>query len=70
MHENEIIAAILTVAVNARTPHAPSREVGAEDRRHVIEDYNEFLRALKEHDNPEDKVPAALRDVYDAAKKL
>ena len=69
MRENEIIAALLTVAVNVRTPHAPSREVGPEDRRHVIEDYNQFLSAVKEHDNPEDKVPVALRGLYDEAKR-
>lgn len=48
MNENKIIAALLTMAVNARRERSTSKQVGREDWRLVLDDYNTFLRALSE----------------------
>jgi len=48
MNENKIIAALLAMAVNARRERSTSKQVGCEDWRLVLDDYNTFLRALSE----------------------
>jgi len=46
MNENKIIAALLTVAINAMRPRATSKQLGSEDWKHVMEDYTQFLNKL------------------------
>jgi hypothetical protein len=48
MNENKIIAALLTMAVNARRERGTSRQAGREDWRLVLDDYNTFLKILTE----------------------
>jgi hypothetical protein len=48
VNENKVIAALLTMAVNARRERTTSKQVGREDWRLVLDDYNTFLRALSE----------------------
>lgn len=46
MNENRLLAAILTVALNSKRPRAISRELGQEDWRQVMQDYERFLDLL------------------------
>ena len=46
MNENKILAAILTIAVSARASRAASMEMGKENWRGVIKDYERILAEL------------------------
>lgn len=59
----EIIAALLTVAVNA----SKHKETGPEHRDRVIEDYEHFLEHLKEMDAS--AIPDALQPIASAIKE-
>jgi hypothetical protein len=48
MNENKIIAALLTMAVNAKRERSTTKQAGREDWRLVLDDYNTFLKALSE----------------------
>ena len=43
MNENKIIAAILTIATSAREPRDSSAEMGIENWRKAIKDYERIL---------------------------
>jgi hypothetical protein len=49
VNENKIIAAILTIATSARELRDSSREVGTENWRKALKDYERILAALN-HD--------------------
>ena len=46
MNENKIIAAILTIATSARAVRGSSAEMGTENWRKAIKDYEQILAEL------------------------
>ena len=47
MNENKILAAILTIATSARESSGSSAEVGKENWRKAIKDYQQILSELE-----------------------
>ncbi|MGA3212960.1 MAG: hypothetical protein ABSD20_16765 [Terriglobales bacterium] len=68
MDDNKLLAAILTVAVNARRPQVPSTEAGKDDWAVVMRDYLKLRGALQEADR--DEASAGTAKSLEAWKKL
>ena len=47
MDETKVLAAILAIATSAREPRNTSQEVGKENWRKVVNNYEEILKELK-----------------------
>ncbi len=50
MADNQVLAAILTVALCSSKPRATSKRIAAEQWRNVLHDYNKFLKELEKLD--------------------
>ena len=55
MADNQLLAALLTVALNSTKPRASSKRMGAEQWGGVWNDYNKFLKKLEKTDGSIDK---------------
>jgi hypothetical protein len=55
MADNQLLAALLTVALNSTKPRAASKRVGAEQWEETWKDYNKFLKKLEKTDGSIDK---------------
>jgi hypothetical protein len=50
MADNQVLAAVLTVALCSTKPRATSKKIAVEQWRNVWRDYNKFLKALENSD--------------------
>jgi hypothetical protein len=55
MADNQLLAALLTVALSSTKQRASSKRLGAEQWGHVWSDYNKFLNKLEKTDGSIDK---------------
>jgi hypothetical protein len=55
MADNQLLAALLTVALNSTKPRAASKRLGAEQWGDIWNDYNKFLKKLEKADDSIDK---------------
>jgi hypothetical protein len=55
MGDNQVLAAILTVALYSAKPRANSKRVPAKQWRDVLHDYNKFLKELERTDGSIDR---------------
>ena len=55
MADNQLLAAMLTVAVQSSKPTIKSKSLSAEAWRHVMNDYKRFLNELEKADRSIDK---------------
>jgi hypothetical protein len=55
MADNQLLAALLTVALNSTKPRAASKKMGAEQWGNVWSDYNKFFKKLEKADASIDK---------------
>lgn len=55
MADNQLLAALLTVALNSVKPPTASKRIGAEQWGDVWNDYNKFLKKLEKTDSSIDK---------------
>jgi hypothetical protein len=55
MADNQVLAAILTVALNSTKPGARAKQKGKEAWRQVWNDYKTFLKEMERSDNSIDK---------------
>jgi hypothetical protein len=55
MADNQLLAALLTVALSSTKQRASSKPLGAEQWGHVWSDYNKFLNKLEKTDGSIDK---------------
>jgi len=55
MEDNQLLAAILTVALHSRKPRETSKKANPEQWRNVWSDYNKFLKKLEKSDQSIDK---------------
>ena len=55
MADNQVLAAILTVALYSTKPRPTSKRITAEQWRNVWHDYNKFLKELEKSDESIDR---------------
>jgi hypothetical protein len=55
MADNQLLASLLTVALNSIKPRAASKRAGAQEWGDVWNDYNKFLKKLEKTDGSIDK---------------
>jgi hypothetical protein len=63
MSNNEIIAALLTIALNS----SKHRDTGADHRDQVIHDYEYFLKRMQDKDA--ESIPPAMKPLVEEVKR-